>query len=299
VSEQAQRRRLLALPPERAVEASGGGLAPIPSNLYSCTARRPDSRRGGDGHARTTWSAPAGPPYIGCSNFSGWHLMKRWRCREKNTACALRRPPGLLFRSSAAITNGRLSAGPSTERWPRSSEPARLGRPSPGRPKGPAVPPDQPHAEQARDRDWAAGAESTSTSRRRHRRGRRQTQDGAADRVNWLLQRPSVANVMIGARNEEKSGRTSAPSDEPHRGEVALLDAASATAPLTPYWHQRGSRSGIRLGCEAVGLTPVLPPDLLGQGSVPALVEGVKAHRSRRPAHAPKEMFSAPSLAAL
>ena len=30
--------------------------------------------------------------------------------------------------------------------------------------------------------------------------------------LNWLLQRPTVANVVVGARNEEQLGRTSAPS---------------------------------------------------------------------------------------
>jgi aryl-alcohol dehydrogenase-like predicted oxidoreductase len=37
--------------------------------------------------------------------------------------------------------------------------------------------------------------------------------------LNWLLQRPSVANIIVG---------------------VARLDAASATTPAYPYRHQRG-----------------------------------------------------------
>ena len=58
--------------------------------------------------------------------------------------------------------------------------------------------------------------------------------------LNWLLQRPTVSNVIIGARNEEQLrqnlgavGWNLAPS------QVAKLDAASSTTLVYPYWHQR------------------------------------------------------------
>ena len=35
--------------------------------------------------------------YIGCSNFSGWHLMKSLAISEKYGSAALRGAPGLLF----------------------------------------------------------------------------------------------------------------------------------------------------------------------------------------------------------
>lgn len=65
--------------------------------------------------------------------------------------------------------------------------------------------------------------------------------------LNWLLQRPTVATVLIGARNEaqlrENLGAVGwALTPE----QVAQLDAASAVMPAYPYWHQRntmGSRN--------------------------------------------------------
>jgi aryl-alcohol dehydrogenase-like predicted oxidoreductase len=59
--------------------------------------------------------------------------------------------------------------------------------------------------------------------------------------LNWLLGRPTVANVIIGARDEAQLrdnlgaiGWSLSPE------QVARLDAASATTPAYPYWHQRG-----------------------------------------------------------
>jgi aryl-alcohol dehydrogenase-like predicted oxidoreductase len=59
--------------------------------------------------------------------------------------------------------------------------------------------------------------------------------------INWLLQRPTVATVVIGARNEEQLKQNLgsigwALSKE----QIARLDAASATTLAYPYWHQRG-----------------------------------------------------------
>jgi aryl-alcohol dehydrogenase-like predicted oxidoreductase len=56
--------------------------------------------------------------------------------------------------------------------------------------------------------------------------------------LNWLLQRPSVANVIIGARNEAQLRQNLGAvgwslTDE----QVAKLDAASQTTPIYPYWH--------------------------------------------------------------
>ncbi len=58
--------------------------------------------------------------------------------------------------------------------------------------------------------------------------------------LNWLLQRPTVSTVIIGARNEEQLkqnlgavGWTLTPE------QVAKLDAASEVTLAYPYWHQR------------------------------------------------------------
>jgi aryl-alcohol dehydrogenase-like predicted oxidoreductase len=59
--------------------------------------------------------------------------------------------------------------------------------------------------------------------------------------LNWLLQRPSVSNVIIGARNEEQLRQNlGAVGWSLSSAHVAALDAASATTPVYPYWHQRG-----------------------------------------------------------
>jgi aryl-alcohol dehydrogenase-like predicted oxidoreductase len=58
--------------------------------------------------------------------------------------------------------------------------------------------------------------------------------------LNWLLQRPSVVNVIIGARNEEQLRQNLAAIGwNLTKEQVAKLDAASDTRPVYPYWHQR------------------------------------------------------------
>jgi aryl-alcohol dehydrogenase-like predicted oxidoreductase len=59
--------------------------------------------------------------------------------------------------------------------------------------------------------------------------------------LNWLLQRPSVSNVIIGARNEEQLRQNlGAVGWNLTKEQVARLDAASATTLAYPYWHQNG-----------------------------------------------------------
>lgn len=58
--------------------------------------------------------------------------------------------------------------------------------------------------------------------------------------LNWLLQRPTVANIIIGARNEEQLRQNLAVVDWKLTAEqIAKLDAVSSRAPAYPYWHQR------------------------------------------------------------
>jgi aryl-alcohol dehydrogenase-like predicted oxidoreductase len=61
--------------------------------------------------------------------------------------------------------------------------------------------------------------------------------------LNWLLQRPTVATLIIGARNEEQLRQNlGAIGWKLTPAQVATLDAASATTPAYPYWHQNGFR---------------------------------------------------------
>jgi aryl-alcohol dehydrogenase-like predicted oxidoreductase len=58
--------------------------------------------------------------------------------------------------------------------------------------------------------------------------------------INWVLYRPTVASVVIGARSETQLRENLAAAawrlDAAH---VARLDAVSNRRPIYPYWHQR------------------------------------------------------------
>jgi aryl-alcohol dehydrogenase-like predicted oxidoreductase len=59
--------------------------------------------------------------------------------------------------------------------------------------------------------------------------------------LNWLLQRPTVSTVLIGARDEAQLRQNlGAVGWNLTTEQVAKLDAASAVRPVYPYWHQEG-----------------------------------------------------------
>jgi aryl-alcohol dehydrogenase-like predicted oxidoreductase len=59
--------------------------------------------------------------------------------------------------------------------------------------------------------------------------------------LNWLLQRQSVASVIIGARNEEQLiANIGAVGWALNPEQIKALDAASDTPASYPVWHQRG-----------------------------------------------------------
>ncbi len=58
--------------------------------------------------------------------------------------------------------------------------------------------------------------------------------------LNWLLQRPTVSSVIIGARDEEQLKQNLGAIGWSLTGEqIARLDAASERPTPYPYWHQR------------------------------------------------------------
>lgn len=58
--------------------------------------------------------------------------------------------------------------------------------------------------------------------------------------INWLLQRPTVANIVIGARNEEQLKQNlGAVGWKLTTDQIKKLDVASETYPIYRYWHQR------------------------------------------------------------
>jgi aryl-alcohol dehydrogenase-like predicted oxidoreductase len=59
--------------------------------------------------------------------------------------------------------------------------------------------------------------------------------------LNWLMQRPTVATIIIGARNEEQLRQNlGAVGWQLSAEHMAMLDSASQTARAYPYWHQAG-----------------------------------------------------------
>jgi aryl-alcohol dehydrogenase-like predicted oxidoreductase len=59
--------------------------------------------------------------------------------------------------------------------------------------------------------------------------------------LNWLLQRPTVSTVVIGARNEEQLRQNlGAIGWNLTKEQVAKLDKASEQPKTYPYWHQTG-----------------------------------------------------------
>ncbi|WP_431211306.1 aldo/keto reductase [Puia sp. P3] len=58
--------------------------------------------------------------------------------------------------------------------------------------------------------------------------------------LNWLLQRPTVVNLVIGARNETQRKENFGAADwKLTTDQVRRLDEVSAVEPVYPYWHQR------------------------------------------------------------
>ena len=59
--------------------------------------------------------------------------------------------------------------------------------------------------------------------------------------LNWLLQRPTVATLLIGARDEQQLiENIGAVGWKLTPAQIAALDAASDVSPAYPVWHQRG-----------------------------------------------------------
>ncbi|MCK6578872.1 MAG: aldo/keto reductase [Anaerolineae bacterium] len=178
--------------------------------------------------------------YIACSNFSGWHLMKSlavsdrygWARYAAHQAfyslvgrdyewelmpLALDQRVGTLVWSPLA--GGRLSG-----KYRRSQPMPADTRIALGAGEGPI---SEAYLYQVVD----AMDEITAETGRSH----------AQIALNWLLRRPTVSSVIIGARSEAQlRDNLGAVGWALTPEQVAKLDAASETAPAYPYWHQRG-----------------------------------------------------------
>ncbi|HEV7672724.1 MAG TPA: aldo/keto reductase [Thermoanaerobaculia bacterium] len=181
--------------------------------------------------------------YLGCSNFSGWHLMKslavsdRYGLTRYVAHQAYYSLVGRDFESELMPLALDQKVGTvvwSPLGWGRLTGKIRRGQPLPETSRlqsqvsldlGPPVPDEQVF--RVVDALDEIARETGKTV--------------PQIAINWLLARPTVSTVILGARNEEQLrqnlgaiGWTLTPE------QIARLDAASATTPAYPYWHQRG-----------------------------------------------------------
>ncbi len=90
---------------------------------------------------------------------------------------------------------------------------------------------------------------------RRARRGRAAKTGKTVPQValNWLLQRPTVSTVIIGARNEEQLRQNLAAADwKLSADQVAKLDAASEVTRPIRTGTSAASRNATRRRCERI-----------------------------------------------
>jgi aryl-alcohol dehydrogenase-like predicted oxidoreductase len=180
--------------------------------------------------------------YTGCSNFSGWHLMKslavseryglaRYAAHQAYYSLAGRDYEWELM--PLALDQGVGTVVWSPLAWGRLSGKFRRGKPVPEdsrlaaavtHARGPQVP--EEYLYRVVDALDAVARETGKTV--------------AQVALNWLLQRPSVASVVIGVRNEAQlRDNLGAAGWTLEAAQIAKLDAASAVPLAYPYWHQR------------------------------------------------------------
>jgi len=182
--------------------------------------------------------------YVGCSNFSGWHLMKSLATSERYgwpRYVAHQAYYSLIGRDyewelmPLALEEGVGTLVWSPLGWGRLTGKIRRGQPLPQTTRltktaeqGPPV--SDEHVFKIVDALDEVARET----------GRSVPQIA----LNWLLQRPTVASVIIGARNEEQLRQNlGAVGWNLTREQVAKLSAASDVTPPYPYWHQRAAAS--------------------------------------------------------
>jgi aryl-alcohol dehydrogenase-like predicted oxidoreductase len=180
--------------------------------------------------------------YIGCSNFSGWHLMKslaasdrygwpRYVAHQAYYSLIGREYEWELMPLALDQNVGAVVWSPLG--WGRLTGKIRRGQPLPEVSRlhnktvvdiGPQVEDEYLYNVVAAIEHVAAQVEKTVPQ----------------VALNWLLQRPSVSTVIIGARNEEQLRQNiGAEGWSLTKDQVASLDAASEKTPVYPYWHQR------------------------------------------------------------
>jgi aryl-alcohol dehydrogenase-like predicted oxidoreductase len=178
--------------------------------------------------------------YLGVSNFSGWHLMKSLATADRygwTRYVANQAYYSLIGRDyeweqmPLGIDQGVGGVIWSPLGWGRLTGKIRRGQPRPEVSRLPGSsdfgpPVDEELLYRVVDALDAIAAETGKTV--------------PQIALNWLLQRPTVSTIVIGARNEEQLKQNlGAVGWNLTPEQVAKLDEASAVTPAYPYWHQR------------------------------------------------------------
>jgi aryl-alcohol dehydrogenase-like predicted oxidoreductase len=181
--------------------------------------------------------------YVGCSNFSGWHLMKSLAVAERygwTRYVAHQAYYSLVGREyewelmPLALDQGVGCVVWSPLGWGRLTGRIRRGQPLPTASRlqssvatsaGPQV--SEEYLFKVVDALDEVAAETGKTI--------------PQIALNWLLGRPSIATVIIGARDEHQlRDNLGAVGWSLTSEQVAKLDQASAVPRIYPYWHQAG-----------------------------------------------------------
>jgi aryl-alcohol dehydrogenase-like predicted oxidoreductase len=181
--------------------------------------------------------------YIGCSNFSGWHLMKSLAVSDRyglTRFVAHQAYYSLMGRDfewelmPLALDQKIGTVVWSPLGWGRLTGKIRRGQPLP--------PVSRRHNKEANDIGPPASDEYVYRivdvlDQIAAETGKTVPQIA----LNWVIGRPSVATVIIGARDEEQLRQNlGAVGWNLTADQVARLDAVSVTTLPYPYWHQRG-----------------------------------------------------------
>lgn len=181
--------------------------------------------------------------YIGCSNFSGWHLMKSLSVSERygwSRYVAHQAYYSLIGRDyeselmPLALDQGVGTVVWSPLGWGRLTGKIRRGQPLP---KG-------TRADDKLNRDIAPPVAEEYLYNVIDALDDVAKQTGKTIpqiALNWLLTRPTVSSLIIGARNEEQlRANLGALGWALTSEQIALLDKASILPRPYPYWHQAG-----------------------------------------------------------
>ncbi|MBL0185924.1 MAG: aldo/keto reductase [Candidatus Obscuribacter sp.] len=178
--------------------------------------------------------------YIGCSNFSGWHLMKANDIAKQNGWAGYvsqqayysligrefewELMPLGLDQNIGTMVWSPLGWGRLTGKIARNTPLPKESRLHETADKGPQV--DDEYLYKVVDVLQEVASETGKTV--------------PQIALNWLLTRPTVSNVVIGARNiEQLKQNLGAIGWQLSAAQIARLDQASAVTPIYPYWHQR------------------------------------------------------------